>query len=179
MQKVKATSAWKTLPLQQTSDDLTWELTRNYNCYLISNQGVTFSRDPLNLTGMNTKRDSGLANTHALGVSYEAVDRKVKEKKAKKKAKVIRFSLNIKTKRQLPKKRLAALPSKTLPLHNNAVYSARRRITARAIVKTLQRDLKTYRADLLPLAFKKLRKLNKFKRNNKRQNKAEAKKVKA
>lgn len=179
MEKVKAPSAWKTLPLQQASDDTLWELTRNWNCYLVHNQGLTLSRDPMNLTGLNTKRDSGLANIHAIGIGYEATERKVKEKKAKKKAKVVRFSLRIRTHRALPKKKTVALPAKSLPLHNNTVYSERRRITARAIVKTLQRDLKTYRKDLLPLAFLRLRKLHKFKKLNKKTNRAEAKKVKA
>lgn len=179
MQKVKAVKAWKVLPHQQASDDAIWELTRNWNSFLFSNHGLTLSRDPLNLTGLNTKRDSGLANTHAIGVGIDVNDRKVKEKKAKKKAKVVRFSLRLRTKRSLPKKRLVALAAKALPQNNNVVYSSRRRITLRAVAKALQRDLVNYRKDLLPLAFKRLRKLNKFKKLNKKQNKADAKKVKA
>lgn len=179
MEKVKASNTWKTLPHQQASDDTVWELTRNWNCYLTQNHGLTLSRDPLNLTGLHTKRDSGIASSKALGIGYETTERKVREKKAKKKARVVRLSLRVRTHRQLPKKRLVALPAKTLPLHNNSVYAERRRITARAIVKTLQRDLTTYRKDLLPIAFKRLRKLQKFKSNNKRTNRAEAKKVKA
>src|SRR5690348_345739 len=100
MQKVKAPSAWKELPLQQTSDDSVWELTRNWNCYLFKNHGVTLSHDPCNLTGLNTKRDSGLANTHALGVGFETTERKVKEKRAKKRARVVRFTLRVRTRRQ-------------------------------------------------------------------------------
>ena len=45
--------------------------------------------------------------------------------------------------------------------------------------KTLKRDLAGYRADLVHLAFKRLRKLHRFKKLNKRVNKSEAKKVKA
>jgi hypothetical protein len=179
MEKVKAPSAWKNLPHQQVSDDTLWEMTREWNCYLTYNHRVTLSRDPLNLTGLNLKRDSGLANTRAIGIGYEATDRKVKEKKAKKRARVIRFTLNVKTHRNLPQKRLVALPAKSLPLHNNTVFAQRRRLTSRSIVKTLQRDLQNYRSDLLPLAFRRLRRLHRFKRANKRQNKAEAKKVKA
>ncbi len=171
-------STWKTLPLQQTSDDTLWELTRNWNCYLVGDHHTQFSRDPLNLTGLNTKRDSGLANTHALGINYEITERRVREKKAKKKARVVRFTLNIKTRRQLPKRRCVALPENQVPLHNNTVFSSRRRITARAIVKTLRRDLQNYRRDLLPLAFRRLRRLHRFKKANKAQNRAEAKKAK-
>jgi hypothetical protein len=178
MQKVKSTTAWKTLPTQQVSEDAIWELTRNWNCYLVAGERITLSKDPLNLTGLNTKRDSGLAATRAIGIGFEATERKVKEKKALKKARVIRFALRIKTRKLLPKRRLSALPAKSLPLHNNTVFSERRRLTVRAIVKTLQRDLTQYRRDLLPLAFLRLRKLNKFKKLNKRQNKVDAKKVK-
>jgi hypothetical protein len=175
---------WKTLPYSQVSDDTIWEMTRNWNCYLIHNQGLTLSKDPLNLTGLNLKRDSGLANTKALGVGYEATERKVREKKAKKNAKVVRFTLRIKTKRQLPKRRLVALPvnpvTKTaVPQNNNLVFSERKRVAARAIVKALQRDLTQYRSDLVHLAIRRLRKLIRYKRRNRLANKAEAKKLKA
>jgi hypothetical protein len=171
---------WKTLPYQQVSDDTLWDLTRNWNCYLVHNHGLTLSKDPLNLTGLNLKRDSGLANTKALGVDFEASDRKVREKKAKKKAKVVRFTLRIKTRRQLPKAKLAALPAKqAVPQNNNLVFSERRRVPARAIVKALQRDLTAYRRDLVHLAIRKLRKLIRYKRKNRKANKQEAKKLKA
>jgi large subunit ribosomal protein L28e len=171
-------STWKTLPLEQVTSDALWELTQNYNCYLVKSQGATFSRDPLNLSGLNTKRDSGVANTRAIGIGFEAVDKKVTFKKAKKTAKVIRFSLKIKTHKALPKSRLVALPAKAVPLHNNTVYSDRRRVTLRSIAKTLQRDLTSYRRDLIPVAFKRLRKLNTFKKQNKFRNRAEDKKAK-
>jgi hypothetical protein len=171
---------WKTLPYQQVSDDTIWDLTRRWNCYLVQNHGLTLSRDPLNLTGLNLKRDSGLANTKALGVDTEVSERKVREKKAKKKARVVRFTLRVKTRRQLPKRRLVALPAKaTEPQSNNLVFSERRRVPARAIVKALQRDLNGYRRDLVPLAIRRLRKLLRYKRKNRKANKAEAKKLKA
>ncbi len=170
--------AWKTLPTQQTSDDTLWELTKNWNCYLVKNHGKTFSTDPLNLSGVHTKRDSGLANSHAIGITIDIVDKKVAEKKAKKSvAKVARFALNIKTRKGLQKKRTVALAAKAVPLHNNTVFSSRRRVTLRAIVKALKRDLTTYRKDLLPLAFKRLAKLNKFKKVNKKINRQESKKA--
>lgn len=174
----KATS-WTTLPYEQATGDLIWELTRDYSCFLIKNTGLTVSTDPMNLSGFNLKRDSGLANTHAIGIGFESTNRRVKEKKAKKNARVVRFSLRIKTKRRIPKRRLTALPEKTTPHHNNCVYSERRRLTARAIVKTLKRDLTTYRPDLIHLAMLRIRKLHSFKRLNRRTNRAEAKKVKA
>jgi hypothetical protein len=176
----KAAAAWKSLPHNQVSDDTLWELTRDWNCYLVTGNGLTLSRDPCNLTGFNLKRDSGLANTRALGIGYEASERKVREKnKVKKRARVIRFSLRLKTHRRLPKSRLVALAADTLPQHNNTVFSERRRITTRAVAKTLLHDLNNYRNDLLPLAFKRLRRLHRLKKINKRNNRAEAKKVKA
>jgi hypothetical protein len=176
----KAAAAWRSLPHNQVSDETLWELTRDWNCYLLAGQENTFSRDPLNLSGLNLKRDSGLANTRAIGIGYDATDRKVKEKnKVKKRAKVVRFSLRIKTHKRLPKNKLVALSSETLPTNNNNLYSERSRIAARAIAKTLLRDLNNYRRDLIPLAFRKLRRLHRFKGENKRRNRAEAKKVKA
>lgn len=168
---------WKTLAAEQASPDALWEITRNYTSYLIRAQDLTLSRDPLNLTGLNLKRDSGIANTRAIGIGINAHERKVREKRAKKKAKVVRFDFRIKTRKNLHKDRLVAL--KGVPTSNNTLYSERKRVTARAIVKTLQRDLLNYRADLLPIAIRRLRRLNKFKQANKNQNKAEAKKTKA
>jgi len=176
---------WKNLPNQQVSDDAIWELTRNHNSYLHTNNGLTVSTDPCNLSGLNTRRDSGLANTRAIGIGFDSYEKRVKEKKAKKKARVVRFDLRINTHRNLPKRRLVAIPAhpnpkKTAPPeHNYAVYSENKRITTRAIAKILLRDLKNYRSDLLPLAFRRLNRLHKFKRLNKRLNKIEAKKVKA
>ena len=179
-------STWKTLPLEQSSSDFLWELTRNYNSYLVRSQGVVLSRDPLNLTGLNTKRDSGIANTSAIGLGLASVNRKVKEKKekkAKKQASVVRVNLRIKTKRLLPKKRLVQLKvdkKHFSPTSNNLVYGEARGLTLRAVVKALNRNYaKSYRQDLLPVAFRRLRRINKFKKNNKRLNKQDAKKVKA
>jgi hypothetical protein len=175
----KATT-WKTLPAEQVTSDALWELTQNWNCFLIKSQATTFSRDPLNLSGLNTKRDSGISNTRAIGIGFETIEKKVpvKNMKVKKTVKVIRFALKIKTRKNLPKNRLAALPEKAVPLHNNTVFADRRRVTLRSIAKTLQRDLGTYRRDLIPLAFKRLRKLNKFKKANKNRNKSDDKKAK-
>ena len=179
--KNKGAATWKTLPLQQSSSDFLWELTRDYSSYLVKSQGAVFSRDPLNLTGLNTKRDSGIVNSSAIGLGLASVNKKVKEKKekkAKKQASVVRVNLRIKTKRQLPKKRLVQLKSE--PTSNNLVYGEARGLTLRAVVKALNRNYaKSYRQDLLAVAFRRLRRINKFKKNNKRLNKQDAKKVKA
>ncbi len=164
---------WKSTPSFQVSDDAIWEMTRNWNCYLYSSNGLTVSKDPMNLTKLNTKRDSGLANSKAIGVEITTGQRKIKEKKASKKAMVTRFTLNIKTHRNLTKKRCVAIKGAT-PASNNTVYSTRPRVTLRTIVKTLQRDLKNYRGDLVPIAFDRLKALQKMKRNNVRINRSKA-----
>lgn len=171
------TKAWKDLPGTQVTEDSLWEITKGYTCYLTRNHDLTLSTDPLNLTGLNTKRDSGVACVHALGVGFNAKQRTVKEKKVKKKAPVVRFTLRIKTKRQLPKAKLVELKAK--PTTNNLIYSERSGVTIRAIVKALRRDLHNYRRDLIPIALKRLNGLRVFKHNNKLENKREAKKIKA
>jgi ABC-type transporter Mla subunit MlaD len=178
--------SWKTLPREQISSDVLWETTKEYNCYLIKSQGVTLSRDPLNLTGLNTKRDSGIANSQAIGIGLSTVNQLVKEAKQRKRtkaAKVVRVELRVKTRRNLPKRRLVELSKdnkgKTiLPTSNNSVYGTQRNITVRAVAKALNRSLgKTYRKDLIPLAFRRLRRIHRFKLNNKKLNKADAKKL--
>jgi hypothetical protein len=173
------TKAWKDFPGAQVSEDSLWEMTKKYNSFLNKNHGLTISTDPLNLTGINTKRDSGVSAVRALGIETEVNERTVKEKKQKKKAQVVRFNLNIKTKKKLPKKRLVALKDKEEPTNNNVVYGSNKNVTLRAIVKSLKRDLKNYRKDLVPVAFRKLKKLSAYKLKNKWTNRTEAKKIKA
>ena len=98
-----------------------------------------------------------------------------KKKKTKKKAPVVRVCLNIKTKKQIPKKKLVELNGN--PSNNNCVYSSRKKITIRAAVKALKRDLGNYRKDLLPLALKRLNAYRIYKNNNKWNNRKEAKKI--
>ena len=169
------TKEWKDMLGVQVTEDSLWELTKDYNSYLNHNNGLTISTDPLNLSGLNTKRDSGIAAPRALGISTETREKNVKEKKAKKKANVVRINLNIKTKKQIHKSRLVEL--KAPPKHNNAVYSSRRNITIRAAVKALKRDLNNYRRDLVPLALKRLNAYRVYKNNNKWANRKEAKKI--
>lgn len=177
MQQVKATKKWTDLPQTQVSNDVVWELTRNYNSFLVRNHGLTLSKDPLNLTGLNTRRDSGLANSRAFGISFGAKEGTVKDKKAKSKASIVRFGLTTRARRFLPTSR-AQGGLKGVPTQNNAVYSEQGRITSRAIAKSLNRAYANYRPDLLPLAFKRLRRLHRFKRSNKRANRAALKKEK-
>ena len=85
MGKAHPTKEWKDMLGVQVTEDSLWELTKDYNSYLNHNNGLTISTDPLNLSGLNTKRDSGIAAPRALGISTEIREKNVKEKKAKKK----------------------------------------------------------------------------------------------
>jgi hypothetical protein len=164
MPKVK--KEWKELPPCQVSDALLWETTKNYTSYLTKSNGIVLSTDPLNLTGANTKKDSGVAPVRALGVEFDFVDKNVKKNKKKEKAPVVRFSLNIKTKKLIPKKKCVEL--KDSPKTNHCVYSSTRLVPVRALVKTVRRDLGNYRRDLVPTALRKLYKLYNFKKHVKR-----------
>ena len=159
----KVKKEWKELPSCQVSDALLWEVTKNYTSYLTKSNGKVLSTDPLNLTGENTKKDSGVAPTRALGVDIEIAERNIKVKKAKKKADVPRFVLNIKTKHVIPKKNCVEL--KEEPMANHCVYSCTKEVPIRAIVKTVKRDLKNYRRDLVPTALRKLYVLYNFKKH--------------
>ena len=78
----------------------------------------------------------------------------------------MRFSLNIKTKKLIPKKKCVALKQNE-PETNHCIYSTRRNITIRAIVKALKRDLNNYRRDLVCTALRKLYVMYRFKKYNK------------
>ena len=163
MPKDKVKKEWKELPPCQVSDALLWEATKNYTSYIIKNNGIVLSTDPLNLSGKNTKKDSGVAPVRALGIDFSLEDRNVKVKKAKKKLPVARFNLNIKTKKVIPKKKCVEL--KEEPSTNHCVYSSTRDVPIRALVKTVKRDLNNYRRDLVPSALRKLYVLYKFKKH--------------
>ena len=83
--KAKVKKEWKELPAAQVSDSLLWEATKNYTSFLTKNNGLTLSLDPMNLTGLNTKKDSGVASVRAIGIDYDISDRNVKYKKRRKK----------------------------------------------------------------------------------------------
>ena len=159
----KEKKEWKELPPCQVSDALLWEATKNYTSYITKSNGIVLSTDPLNLTAKNTKKDSGVAPVRALGIDFNLEDRNVKVKKAKKKLPVVRFNLNIKTKKVIPKKKCVEL--KEEPSTNHCVYSSTRDVPVRALVKTVKRDLSNYRRDLVPTALRKLYVLYNFKKH--------------
>ena len=156
---------WKELPPCQVSDSLLWEVTKNYTCFLAKSNGHTISKDPLNLTGENTKKDSGVACGKALGLEVSVTERTIKVKKVKKKAPVTRYNFNVKTKKLVPKKQLVEVkePRKS----NRCVYSSRKNISMRAVVKAIKRDLSGYRKDLVPTALRKCYKLYLHRKNAK------------
>jgi hypothetical protein len=131
----------------------------------------------LNLTGLNTKRDSGVASVRALGIEYDISERNVKYKKKKEKRPVVRFNLNIKTKKLIPKKKCVEL-KEAEPSTNHCIYSKRNNVTIRAIVKAMRRDLHNYRRDLVPVALRRLYTLYRFKKYNKHPKKEEDKQKK-
>ena len=159
----KAKKEWKELPPCQVSDALLWEATKNYTSYITKNNGIVLSTDTLNLTGRNTKKDSGVAPVRALGVDFDFVDKTLRVKKAKKKMPIVRFNLNIKTKKVIPKKKCVEL--KEEPTTNHCVYSSTRDVPIRALVKTVKRDLSNYRRDLVPTALRKLYVLYNYKKH--------------
>ena len=164
--KPKVKKEWKELPAVQVSDALLWEVTKNYTSYIFKDNGLTLSSDPLNLTKLNTKKDSGVAPRRAIGIDYVISERNIKYKKKKEKRPVMRFNLNIKTKRLIPKKKCVEI-KEAEPTANHCVYSTSKNITVRAIVKSLKRDLNNYRRDLVPTALRKLYLMYRFKKFNK------------
>jgi len=154
---------WKTLPTEQASEDFIWEYTRDNNCYLIRNTGLVLSRDPMNLSGFNLKRDSGLAATQAVGIQLTHVKGNWKEKKVKKTGQVAKFNLNIKTKKVNPRVNLRPVSAKSARV--TSVYSVKRNQSLTQVVKTLVRGLTNYRRDLKSLLAQRIRKLNNVKRH--------------
>lgn len=161
---------------QQVSSDVLWGLTQNYNSYLYTSRGNTFSRDPLNLTGLNLRRDSGIVGNAALGIDYTVTRRRIR--RTKKEGQVVRVNLRVKSKRLMPRRNLVAktpLTKQGVPIHNRSVYVLQRNLTTRAAVKFVTRGLTNYRRDLVPLAIRRLRRINNFKRANKANIRREAK----
>ncbi|KAJ7383275.1 60S ribosomal protein L28 [Desmophyllum pertusum] len=54
-----------------SSPDLQWMILRNYSCFLLKNQGTTFTKEPLNLTGRHAFKYSGLVNKKAIGITAD------------------------------------------------------------------------------------------------------------
>jgi len=153
---------WKTLTTEQASSDFVWEYTRDHNCYLVKNTGLVLSRDPLNLSGFNHKRDSGLASTKAIGIQLTHIKGKWKENKVRKTGQVAKFNLNIKTKKMNPRSNLKPIGKGA---RVTSIYSVRRNQTLTQVVKTLVRGLTNYRRDLKTVIAQRIRKLNNVKRH--------------
>lgn len=58
--------------MSNVSNDLIWALTSKQSSFLVKQPTVVLSRDPLNVSGKNTKTSSGLVNEKALGLSQLA-----------------------------------------------------------------------------------------------------------
>ncbi|KAK4242433.1 ribosomal L28e protein family-domain-containing protein [Achaetomium macrosporum] len=57
--------------MSNVSADLIWEITRSQNAYLVKRKtggAPQFSRDPLNLTNVHSRKFAGFANDKALGI---------------------------------------------------------------------------------------------------------------
>merc|ERR1712189_37783 len=112
------------------SPDLQWKLIRNNSCFLIKNQGATFTKEPNNLTGKNTFKYNSLVNRKCLGLkaapSGKGVVLSVKKSKAWRK------------------------PSK---MYNHVTLSKDSRSTLRAIKNLCQKN--RYRRDLQDAAVKR------------------------
>jgi len=78
------------------SSSLLWELTKKNNCFLKSGNELTFSKDPLNLSGKNCFRYSGLVNKKAINVVKDKNNKIVlltksqKQKQQKKPSKLVK-----------------------------------------------------------------------------------------
>ncbi|CDR45414.1 CYFA0S18e01310g1_1 [Cyberlindnera fabianii] len=53
------------------TNDFIWAVTSKQSSFLVKRSNVVLSRDPLNVSGKNTKTSSGLVNEKAIGVSQE------------------------------------------------------------------------------------------------------------
>ena len=60
------------------SQDLQWLLLRNNSSFLVKRDGAQFTREPNNLTNINSFKFSGLANNETLGLSVASVKDKKK-----------------------------------------------------------------------------------------------------
>ncbi|CAK7265017.1 hypothetical protein SEPCBS119000_001296 [Sporothrix epigloea] len=59
------------MSLPNVSSDLVWEVVRSQNSYLVKrtkNAKVQFSRDPLNLTNVHSRKNAGFVNDKAVGI---------------------------------------------------------------------------------------------------------------
>jgi large subunit ribosomal protein L28e len=109
------------------SSDLVWEIVKSNNSFLVKRKLAQFTREPNNLTNLNSFKYSGLANAKCIGVAAAA------DKKG--------VVLSVKTKSTKPAKSIAA--SK---IHASGV---------RRVAKTIKAitEKRHYRADLQKVIF--------------------------
>ncbi|EGS17685.1 putative 60S ribosomal protein [Thermochaetoides thermophila DSM 1495] len=69
--------------MSNVSADLIWEVSRNYNSFLVKQRTGTFSRDALNLTNQHSRKHAGFVNDKALGIVPAEKGVKVIAKKVK------------------------------------------------------------------------------------------------
>ncbi|XP_031558531.1 60S ribosomal protein L28-like [Actinia tenebrosa] len=50
------------------SGDLQWAIIRNNSCFLVKSQGKTLTKEPNNVTGINSYKYNGLVNKKVMGV---------------------------------------------------------------------------------------------------------------
>ncbi|KAL2201569.1 ribosomal L28e protein family-domain-containing protein [Corynascus similis CBS 632.67] len=55
--------------MSNVSADLIWEVSRLQNSYLVKTKTAQFSRDPLNLTNLHSRKFAGFVNDKAIGIS--------------------------------------------------------------------------------------------------------------
>lgn len=54
------------------STAVVWDVLRNHDAFLVRKDGVSFSRDPLNLTNKHSYAASGVSQPKAVGINLEA-----------------------------------------------------------------------------------------------------------
>ncbi|KAH7825679.1 putative ribosomal protein L28 [Monocercomonoides exilis] len=59
------------------SNSLVWELVKRNSSYLVKRDGALFATEPGNLTCLNRKRFSGLANKRAVNIKYAKGGKKI------------------------------------------------------------------------------------------------------
>ena len=167
---------FKSLPRCQVSDDLLWSMNGQNNCFLRKSRGLFMSMDPCNLSGVNFKAHSGVTASEGLGITMTKQSMNIKVKKSKRKANVVRFVVNVRSRRNLGKNRCVSL--KNAAPHANFRYaSSTAPITARSCMKVM-RGMKNYRPDLHSLAAKRIQRLHKTKNAAKSRSRAEFSKKK-
>jgi hypothetical protein len=99
-----------------------WRLTKRWNSFLVKDIRVSknsFSKDPLNSTGLHNASASGLANEHSVGVDM------IKEKSKKKHRRVIVVNQNHKDRNAQKKVGKAGLVYSTFQIKKEVNHAAK------------------------------------------------------